>query len=655
MSERRIALTGNPNTGKSSLFNLLTGLNQSVGNFPGVTVDKKTGHFKLSDGTRCELVDLPGTYSLFPRSADERVVYKWLAENKDQQPDTIVVVADISNLKRNLLLFSQIYDLGMPVVLALTMSDVLERRQLRIDLETLRASFPDVQMIEVNGRNGDGIEDLRNALLKIQPVSDRKPFGARSPISIATDDKAQKEDAIQRYQKIKELAQRVVHKSGNSYTDSLTSRLDKIVVHPILGYAIFMVLLMLVFQVIFTIAAYPMDWIDGAFLEISQWAQRQLPEGIFTDLLSEGIIPGIGGIAVFVPQIALLFFFLSILEETGYMARVVFIMDKLVRPFGLNGKSVVPLMSSAACAIPGIMATRTISSWKERLITILVAPLMSCSARIPVFTLLIALVIPDQLVLGFINLKGLVLFGLYTLGLVSALAVAFVLKFLIREREAGHLLLEMPAYKFPRWNQVFLTLWEKIRVFIVDAGKVILAISILLWALASYGPAERKSKALATLEIELAQQELSVHEKEARVQAVELENSYIGIMGKAIEPAITPLGFDWKIGISLITSFAAREVFVGSMATIYSVGEDFENEQTLTERLRNEKNSAGQPVYTLASGVSLMVFYVYAMQCMATLAVVKRETKSWKWPIIQLVYMGIMAYLAAWLTFNLLS
>ncbi|MFM9986605.1 MAG: ferrous iron transport protein B [Flavobacteriales bacterium] len=655
MNDRRIALTGNPNTGKSSIFNLLTGLNQQVGNFPGVTVDKKSGTFRLSNGEKCTVVDLPGTYSLFPRSSDERVVYQSLAEKKTHAIDAVVVVADISNLKRNLLLFTQIYDLGMPIVLALTMSDVLERRQLEIDLTPLRNAFPDVSVVLVNGRSGEGISGLRAEIEKMAEVSDRKLFGIRSPIFIANDEKAQTTDAIERYQKIKELSARIITKTGESQSKAFTHKIDKVLVHPIFGYAIFTFLLLLIFQVIFTIAAYPMDWIDGAFLQFSKWIQNMLPSGVFTDLLAEGIVPGIGGIAVFIPQIALLFFFLSILEETGYMARVVFIMDKLVRPFGLNGKSVVPLMSSAACAIPGIMATRTISSWKERLITIMVSPLMSCSARIPVYTLLIALVVPDQLILGFINLKGLVLFGLYALGLISALVVAFVMKFLIQAREASYLLLEMPAYKFPRWNQVFLTLWEKVRVFIVDAGKVILAISILLWALASYGPSERKSKALADLEKRTSELALTDAEKEAMKQAVELENSYIGIMGKAIEPAIAPLGFDWKIGISLITSFAAREVFVGSMATIYSVGEDFESDETLTDRLRNERNASGQPVYTLASGVSLMVFYVYAMQCMATLAVVKRETKSWKWPIIQLVYMGIMAYLASWFVFNILS
>ena len=655
MSDRRIALTGNPNTGKSSVFNHLTGLNQQVGNFPGITVDKKTGSFKLSDGTRCVLIDLPGTYSLFPRSADERVVYKSLAEAGDSTPEVIIVVADISNLKRNLLLFTQIYDLGMPVILALTMSDVAERRKMELDISPLRKAFPDVPMIEVNGRTGIGLDELKQQISGVTANPDRRLFGNKSPIEISGDDQAQRLDAIERYHKIKTLVADVIRNPVTDFKATLTNRIDKIFVHPVLGYLIFLALLLFVFQIIFNIAAYPMDWIDGAFLQFSQWAKDVMPQGIFTDLLAEGIIPGIGGIVVFVPQIALLFFFLSILEETGYMARVVFIMDKLVRPFGLNGKSVVPLMSSAACAIPGIMATRTISSRKERLITILVAPLMSCSARIPVFTLLIALVIPDELIFGFINLKGLVLFGLYTLGLISALAVAFVLKWLLKEKEPSQLLLEMPGYRFPRWNQVMLTLWEKIRVFILDAGKVILAISILLWALASFGPTERRDKAMAELNNRISALNLSEEEKEAMIQAVELENSYIGIMGKAIEPAIEPLGFDWKIGISLITSFAAREVFVGSMATIYSVGEDFEQEETLLERLREEKNADGNPVYTVASGVSLMVFYVYAMQCMATLAIVKRETKSWKWPLIQLFYMGVMAYLAAWLAFNILN
>jgi ferrous iron transport protein B len=412
---------------------------------------------------------------------------------------------------------------------------------------------------------------------------------------------------------------------------------------------------MIIFQFIFSFAAIPMDFIDGTFSDLSSWLSNTLPAGMFSDLLSQGIVPGIGGVVIFIPQIALLFFFISILEETGYLARVVFIMDRLMRPLGLNGKSVVPLLSSAACAIPGVMATRTISDWKERTITILVAPLMSCSARIPVYTLLIALVIPNEKVLGFLNLQGLVLFGLYSLGLVTALLIAAVLKILIRSKEKGYLLLELPSYKSPRWGNVGLTVWEKVRVFVLDAGKIILAISVILWAMATFGPGDRMDKAEQKAKVHAWEQHLSADETNSIVASARLENSYIGILGKGIEPVIAPLGYDWKIGISLITSFAAREVFVGSLATIYAVQGDCDDNKRLIDRMRDEKRSDGKLVYTLASGVSLMIFYVFAMQCMATLAVVKRETKSWKWPLIQIAFMGVLAYLGSFITYYILS
>jgi len=398
-----------------------------------------------------------------------------------------------------------------------------------------------------------------------------------------------------------------------------------------------------------------MDFIDSVFANFSSWLGNTLPEGLFSDLVSQGIVPGIGGVVVFIPQIALLFFFISILEESGYLARVVFIMDRLMRPLGLSGKSVVPLMSSVACAIPGVMATRTISDWKERMITILVAPLMSCSARIPVYTLLIALVIPNEKVLGFINLQGLVLFGLYALGLFSALIIAAILKMLMNSKEKGFLLLELPSYKAPRWGNVGITVWEKVKVFTLSAGKIILAISIVLWAMATFGPNGKMEQAANSAKIEAESLKLRVDEKERLIASARLEQSYIGILGKTIEPIIQPLGYDWKIGISLITSFAAREVFVGSLATIYAVQEDGGTNKRLIERLRDEKRSDGKPVYNLASGVSLMIFYVFAMQCMATLAVVKRESKSWKWPLIQMAFMATLAYVGAWITFQLLS
>jgi ferrous iron transport protein B len=398
-----------------------------------------------------------------------------------------------------------------------------------------------------------------------------------------------------------------------------------------------------------------MNAIDLFFSALSDLTQENLPYGIFTDLLSQGILPGLGGIVIFVPQIALLFFFISILEETGYLSRVVFIMDRLMRPFGLNGKSVVPLMSSVACAIPGIMSARTISDWRERLITILVAPLMSCSARIPVYTLLIALVIPNESIGGILNLRGLVLFGLYALGLVSALLVAILLKGFIKRKGSGFLLLELPTFKKPRIQNVLITVFEKVRVFVWDAGKVILAISILLWVFATFGPGDSLSNAERIATMEAVEKQLTKNEQAQYVASARLEHSYMGILGKTIEPFIQPIGYDWKIGVSLLTSFAAREVFVGSLATIYAVQDDGDENQLLIDRLRKDVRKDGSKTYTLATGCSLMVFYVFAMQCMSTLAVVKRETGSWKWPIFQLVFMGILAYSAAFFTFSILS
>ncbi len=652
----KVALVGNPNTGKSSIFNYLTGLNQQVGNFPGVTVDKKTGRLDLGNGQKAEVIDLPGTYSIFPRSTEEAVVYEVLSQKSNSShPDIVVVVVDATNLERNLLLFTQVYDLGLPVIIALTMSDVVGDQYPAVDSGAISSAFNSTPVCIVNGRTGNGINELKKTIVA-QPQKGNTIFGKKPIESIAGDTDAQAIDATQRYNLIRKTLQSINNKNAKKDAHSFTTKLDRILIHPIWGYAIFISILLIIFQFIFSIASFPMEWIDGAFLHFSKYTKSILPEGVLTDLLAEGIIPGIGGVAVFVPQIALLFFFLSLLEESGYMARVVFIMDKLVRPFGLNGKSVVPLMSSVACAIPGIMATRTIKNLKERLITIMVAPLMSCSARIPVFTLLIALVIPKKFLWGVFNLQGLCLLAMYSLGIISALLVGAFMRVFMKTKERSYLIMEIPPYKFPRWRHVFINLWEKVRIFVFDAGKIIVAISIVLWALASYGPGERMEKALAQVEKPAVQTIDSDQIYERQLNAVRLENSFIGILGKSIEPVIKPLGYDWKIGISLITSFAAREVFVGSMATIYSVGEDFEEDKSLTERLRSEINpETGKPVYNLASGLSLMVFYVFAMQCMATFAVVKRETASWKWPLIQVVYMGVLAYIGALITFNLFS
>lgn len=647
----KLGLIGNPNTGKSSIFNLLTGLRQHVGNFPGVTVDKKYGSFTHAEKDY-ELIDFPGTYSIYPRSKDEKVVYNSLIDPKSSnRPEALLVVVDASNLERNLLLFSQVYDLQIPIVMILNMVDIADRNKQKIDVEKLNKHFPDAEIVLTNARIKSGKSRILEALENLKVRSGHR-FGT-APIANIDDTLSQEKETKNRLEVIRGIVQEIIH--FESKEDTFSSKIDRILVHPVLGYLIFGVILVTIFQFIFSFANLPMDLIDGAFANLSSWLVSIMPEGIFTDLLTQGIIPGIGGVVIFIPQIALLFFFIGILEESGYLARVVFIMDRLMRPFGLNGRSIVPLMSSVACAIPGVMAARTIPDWKERLITVLVAPLMSCSARIPVYTLLIALVIPEHEVFGFMNVQGLVLFGLYMLGIVMALVVAIILKAFIKTKETGFLLLEMPTYKRPRLINLGLMVWEKVKIFVWDAGKIILAISIVLWVLATYGPADRMEKAGQEALITAQQQNMSEQETDQYVSSKKLENSYIGIIGKTIEPAIQPIGYDWKIGISLVTSFAAREVFVGSMATIYAVQDDGEENMPLIEKMRTEKNAKGEPIYSLATGVSLMVFYVFAMMCMATFAVVKRETKSWKWPLIQVGYMGVLAYLGAWIAFNLLK
>lgn len=649
----KIALVGNPNTGKSSVFNMLTGMRQHVGNFPGVTVDKKSGTLHI-DGTQHELIDFPGTYSLYPRSRDEQVVYDVLTNSAHEDfPDLIVVVADASNLERNLFFFSQIYDLGISCLLILNMSDLANRAGKKIHIEKLQSSFPGAVIVETTARANLGRARVLDGITKAAEQKPEQRFIPEQPLCRIDDPACQELEASTRYRKIEEVVGNVEEKIEKPNKE--INRLDKILVHPVFGYLIFAGILLVVFQSIFAFAAVPMDFIDAQFGNLSAYLAETLPKGVFSDLISQGVIPGIGGVVIFVPQIALLFFFIALLEESGYLARVVFILDRLMRPLGLNGKSVVPLLSSVACAIPGVMAARTISDWKERMITIMVAPLMSCSARIPVYTLLIALVIPKQQVFGIFNLQGLVLFGLYALGLISALAIAYFMKFFIASKERGFLLLELPGYKSPQWKNVGLTVYEKVRVFVVDAGKVILTISIILWAAATFGPGDKMAKAEQNATQLAETRGLNDEEKERLIASSRLEQSYIGHVGKVIEPLIQPLGYDWKVGISLITSFAAREVFVGSLATIYAVQDDGEENLRLIDRLKAEKHPDGTPVYSLAMGVSLMIYYVFAMQCMSTLAVVKRETNSWKWPLIQTLYMGVLAYVGALLAFNLLS
>jgi len=648
----KAALVGNPNSGKTSVFNLLTGLNQKVGNYPGITVDKKWGHFN-HQGTRVELLDLPGLYSIYPKSQDEEVVFQVLRQkDHPDHPDLVIVVMDTTNLERNLFLATQILDLGIPTLLVANMIDLMDKNQVGVNFEKLSELLGRVPLVPFNARTGQDLALLKSALLEVplevMPIPYTQEFMNLEDWDTGRQEEAARGEA--RYKRIRQILSFCQHLPRKRSVRH--QKWDQILTHPFWGYLIFLSLLALIFQTIFAWSEVPMNLIDTVFLTLSQWSQATLPNGPLTDLISQGLIPGLGGVMIFIPQIALLFGFIFVLEETGYMARMVFITDRLIRPFGLNGRSIVPLISGVACAIPAVMATRTIDHWKERLITIMVVPLMSCSARLPVYTLLIALVVPD-VSWGIFNLKGMVLMALYLVGFVAALFSALLFKWLLKTKEKSFLVMELPDYKIPRWSNLGITMLEKCKVFVWEAGKVILAISVILWLLASYGPGDQMASAIAEIPVptESAQQADYQHQ----VKSVALEHSYIGKAGKWMEPVIQPLGYNWQIGISLITSFVAREVFVGSMATIYSVGETFESDQTLLERMSHQRNGLGKPVYTLASGISLMLFYAFAMQCMSTLAVVRRETKSWKWPLIQLLYMTVLAYISALIAFNLLN
>ena len=456
----------------------------------------------------------------------------------------------------------------------------------------------------------------------------------------------QHQETVVRYQFINNLLKKVLTVDTANAKD-LRSKLDRILLHKIWGYLIFFSILLLIFQAIYDWSSYPMDWIDSVFAQASTWVQNTLPSGPFTDLIAQGIIPGLGGVVIFIPQIAILFFFIALLEESGYMSRVVFLMDHLMKKFGLSGKSVVPLVSGTACAIPAVMATRNIEDWKERLITILVVPFTTCSARLPVYLIIISLVIPEGTVLsGFISYQALTLMGLYLLGFGTAIFSAWVLNKILPIKRKSFFVMEMPAYKLPMFKNVGITVLEKTKSFVWGAGKIIMAISIVLWLFASHGIGDNFSKADEIIRAEYASQNLNEDELQEKIASHQLEHSFIGYIGKAIEPAVRPLGYDWKIGIAIVSSFAAREVFVGTLATIYSVESD--EQETIKNRMRTEVNpSLGGPLFNFASGISLLLFYAFAMQCMSTLAIVKRETNSWKWPAIQLGAMTIIAYFAA--------
>jgi ferrous iron transport protein B len=693
-----VALIGNPNTGKTSVFNALTGLNQKVGNYPGITVDKKQGICKLSRGVKAHILDLPGTYSLNASSLDENVVIELLLNKNDKDyPDVAIIVSDVENLKRNLLLFTQIKDLKIPTILVINMSDLMTRKGISLDIELLEAKFH-TKIALVSTRKNNGIQELKQLIESYKTISTescldtttidtayfeslQKAFPNQDVYKlwlVITQDanfgkitrqeldiskfktksnqelkRLQQKEAIKRYQFINSVL-----KEGQSIDRSkatgLRSKLDRLLIHKVWGYVIFFWILLTIFQAIYDWATVPMDLIDTTFASLAEWIKNTFPGGgMVTDLVAEGIVSGIGGIVIFIPQIAFLFLFISILEESGYMSRVVFLMDRIMRRFGLSGKSLVPLISGTACAIPAVMATRNIENWKERLITILVVPFTTCSARLPVYLIIIALVIPEGSFIG-LSYQALTLMALYLIGFGMAIFSAYILNKVLKTRHKTFFVVEMPNYKLPLLKNVIITVIEKTKTFVFEAGKIILAISIILWVLASYGPGDKFNNAESYVETTATQ---TSNERNDQIAAFKLEHSYIGIVGKTIEPLIKPLGYDWKVGIGLVASFAAREVFVGTLATIYSVGSanEGENIDTIKTKMQNETYADGTKVFTLASGISLLLFYAFAMQCMSTLAIVKRETKSWKWPILQLIGMTAIAYICALIAFQFLK
>ncbi len=734
-----VALIGNPNTGKTSVFNQLTGLKQKVGNYPGITVEKKEGVCKLPRGVKAHILDLPGTYSLNTTSLDESVVVELLLNRNDKDfPDVAVVISDVENLKRNLLLFTQIKDLKIPTILVINMADRMSRKGITLDISLMEKKL-NTKIALVSTRKNTGIDKIKELIadfknLSVTPnvdttviapdyferlkrtfpnedmyklwlvitqdvnfmpiekkrIQDSSSFSTKSKSELK---RLQQKETILRYQFINGILKES-YKVDLQAAKGFRARLDKILTHKIFGYLIFFLILLTIFQAIYDWSSYPMDFIDEFFASASEWVKNTLPPGVFTNLLAEGILAGIGGIVIFIPQIAFLFLFIALLEESGYMSRVVFLMDRVMRPFGLSGKSVVPLISGTACAIPAVMATRNIENWKERLITILVTPFTTCSARLPVYLIIIALVIPEGRIMG-LSYQALTLMFLYLIGFLAAIFSAMILHKILNIQSRTFFVIEMPNYKLPLLKNVAYTVIEKTKSFVYGAGKIILAISIVLWFLGSNGFSEKFEKAdilvnqrisddgfTAYNEAEIAQkigvyeetlketssltpeqlldsiqqQRTTLEERAAKqeIASYKLENSYIGFLGKTIEPLVKPLGYDWKIGIAVLTSFAAREVFVGTLATIYSVGND--EEETIKNRMAAEVNAATEePLFNLASGISLLLFYAFAMQCMSTLAVVKRETNSWKWPMAQLAIMSTFAYIVALLAYQLLK
>ena len=673
-----------------------------MGNFPGVTVDKKTGHCAIGEKLTATIIDLPGTYSLYPKRADEWVAYKVLLQHDDDiKPDMVLLVADASNLKRNLLFCSQIIDLKIPVVVALSMIDLAKQKGTDIDINGLERELG-VPVVTINPRKSKGVPQLKKIIeqtfianftaprefihsqdLAEKPIeqlkqllphisdyaalhylinhehfkltqSIQKDIEAIEVANKFNPTKTQAEEIMLRYGRIKQIMHSTVVETDPLHKSLFTEKLDNVLLDRKWGYLILLAVLFLLFQSVFWIAQYPMDAIEWSFGKLSGWLGSILPEAWWSDLLINGVVAGLSGILIFIPQIMILFGLITLLEDTGYMARISFLTDKLMRKVGLNGKSVMPMISGLACAVPAIMSARNIENRKERLLTIMVTPLMSCSARLPVYTILIALVIPSKLYFGFLSIQGLVMMGLYLLGTVMAMVVSFVMRWFIDIKEKSFFILELPVYRSPRWKNAVTTMIEKAKIFVFEAGKIIMVISLLLWVLSTFGPAKKMAAVTTKYEQLIKENPAQQNELNKHRKTELLQNSFAGTLGTAIEPAIRPLGYDWKIGIALITSFAAREVFVGTMATLYSVGDnDDDNNNTLRQKMSAAVRADGIKVYNLATGMSLLVFYVLAMQCMSTLAIVKRETRSWKWPLIQLAYMTFLAYTMSWLTYTI--
>ncbi len=696
-----IALVGNPNCGKSTIFNQLTGLRQKTGNFPGVTVDVKEGRLRLPSGNVVMLTDLPGTYSLYPTSSDEKIVAAVLANPQDTHyPDAIVYVADATHLEKHLLLFTQLLDLKIPVLLALNMSDTAAEIGIRVNSNTLTERLG-IPIVAISGRTGENIQKLIGEIEKLifSPVPQQKGFYTLSEVEKQLAEavclnlnlknpyqalliahhhqwlpfltpqnknttaaivqnkgfaslRAQVDETLERFDRFTPIVQSAVQHPPQ-FPSTPTDRIDEVVTHRWFGPLLFFSVMMLVFQAIYDWSTVPMDLIEGFFSHLNIWIGAYMPAHWLTDLLTDGILAGLSGILVFIPQIAILFFLVTMLEEVGYMARVVFMFDKTMRRFGMNGRSVISLISGGACAVPAIMSSRTIGNWQERLITTMVTPFISCSARLPVYAVLIGLAVPAKKVFWIFSWQSLTFGSMYALGVLAALGSGYVMKKILRTRETSYLAIELPVYRMPHWKNLWLTVWEKVAAFVIGAGKIILVISIVLWALARFGPGDAMEKAVVKAQTDASSQQLSETETADLTAAYQLESSYAGYLGKVIEPVIRPLGYNWKIGIALIASFAAREVFVGTMSTIYSIGSS-EDDVLLRQKMKAATfDDSGAPVYTLATALSLLVFYALAMQCMSTIAVVKRETQSWKWALSQFLYMSLLAYVLAWVVYRL--